>query len=73
MVGVMGLLLAVGVPIYWWQVKILRLIPFLYATSFSLFGFATAAESVSDLVMRVLVMNSVTAGILFFAWLQCRK
>jgi len=69
----MGLLLAVGIPIYWWQLKILRLVPFLYATTFSLFGFATAAESVTDLAMRVLVINSVTGGILFFAWLQCRK
>ena len=72
-VGVMGLLLAVGVPIYWWQQKILRIVPFLYATTFSLLGFATAAESITDLVLRILVINSVTAGILFFAWLQCRK
>jgi hypothetical protein len=72
-VGVMGLLLVVGVPIYWRQHRILLLVPFLYGTIFSLFGFAKPAESVADFVTRVLIINLATGFILFFALWESRK
>jgi xanthosine utilization system XapX-like protein len=72
LVGAIGVLIAVGIAVYWWQHWILRLIPFLYATAFSFVWFGETAESFVDLAMRALIVNSVTGFMLFFAWLQIR-
>ena len=62
-----------GVAIYWWERRMLRLIPFLYSTVLLFVWFGETAESFADLVMHALVVNSATGFMLFFAWLQIRE
>ena len=71
-VGTIGLAIAIGIAVYWWERRILRLVPFLYATVLSFVWFGETAESFPDLAMHALVLNSATGILLFFAWLQIR-
>jgi xanthosine utilization system XapX-like protein len=72
-VGILGVTIAIGVAIYWWERRMSRLIPFLYSTVLSFVWFGETAESFADLVMHALVVNSANVFMLFFAWLQIRE
>lgn len=71
--GILGLFIAIGVPIYWWGRPMLRMIPFIYATAFAVLWFGGTAESYTKIALNVLVLNVVTGALLFFAWLEARK
>jgi len=71
--GVLGLFVAIGVPVYWWGRPLLRVIPFIYATGFAILWFGDTAESYGKMALHVLVLNMVTGVLLFFAWLEARK
>ena len=73
LVGAIGVVVAVGVAVKWWEHWIVRLVPFLYATVFTSAWFGGTAESFADLLISVLVVNSATGILLFFAWLEIRK
>ena len=71
--GIVGLFIAIAVPVYWWERPLLRVVPFLYATMFSVLWFGGTAESYAKMALNVLVINVVTGALLFFAWFEARK
>lgn len=73
LVGALGVIIAIGIAVYWWERWILRLVPFLYATTFSVVWFGGTAESFADLATRTLIVNTATGIMLLFAWLQIRE
>lgn len=72
-IGLIGLFVALGVSIYFWERFVFRLIPFVYATGFTLAWFDNLSGSIIELFKAVAVMNIVTGVMLFAAWLQIRK
>ena len=72
-IGLIGLFVALGVSIYFWERTAFRFVPFMYATTFTLGWFDNPSGSIVELLKAVAVMNLVTGGMLFAAWLQIRR
>ena len=71
--GAFGVIIAIGITIYWWERRPLRIVPFVYATTFTFLWFVNKSDSITEVVKAIGVVNTVTGVLLFVAWLQVRK